>query len=953
MDYSDPVQSLSSKLRNNSQFSVFHLNIRSFNRNADELLLFLSQLSIKPSVIVLSETWFTVDSVTELACYRGHHVTRTLRRGGGISIYIRSDFSWKPCNRLCYVGNCMELCSVRVSLPRSDLTVLGIYRPPDRDVRLFTEELGEVLSQFRSSDRVLIVGDVNIDVLAPVGVENNFMDVCSANSFLPLINEITHVSRFSSSCIDHMWYNCFDVVSSGVIKLDITDHFAIFAVFASGSDNAEFISRKFRDHSSNSLQMCNDQVQYFADNFRISNENNLDARMSEFIREFYRIYNRCCPVRTKRVSFNRLLKPWFNADLMRCINRKHSLFREYKQGLISFHAYNTFKNITTSLIRRTKFKYYITKFNSMKGNSAGTWKLFNSLSGRQKSKTEVSQLHYRDQTVTDPQSIADAFNDFFSSIGRNLDQNIPVVPESPLDYMENPVPNSFFMQPASPDEVCSLIQELPMKSCDLKSVPTFIYKHCKTYISPIISDLFNSSIAIGEFPDCLKIARVVPVYKKGDNNSVNNYRPISILTVLSKIFEKLMLRRFMCFIRDNNILCDNQFGFRSKSCTTDAILEFLDYTFNSLSNNNALLSVFLDFSKAFDTVNHDILLDKLFHVGVRGVAHRWFDTYLRARKQYVTVSGSASELSDINIGVPQGSVLGPVLFLVYINDMRKCSRLLRYVHFADDTTAFHSHNDVQRLTSDVNADLVSLCTWLKCNRLSLNIEKTVFMMFADKKIFIPPVVTIAGVGIRQVREAKFLGVTLDQNLSFSSHVGMVCKQVARSVGVLNRLSLMLPPHAKANIYYSLIYSKVSYGVVAWGSGIVSCIRRLESLVLRAQGVVRRRPYMCRDDPDVDMLTFPSIYRYFVALKTFKTLREGSQAHFLDLYRNLLPVHSYSTRFNDNLNFNTPFYSKVKCNRTFLYQSVVFWNTLPDNIKLCNNLSAFKKVMKTWLLTNQR
>jgi len=943
---------LASELKDDSQLSVFHLNIRSFNRNSDELSAFLSQLPTKPSIIVLSETWFSVDTVTDLSGYEGHHVMRSLRRGGGVSVFIRSDITWKPCDGLCYIGDYMEICTVRVSLPRSNLSILGIYRPPDRDARLFAEEIGEILSRFRLGDRVLIVGDINIDLLNPNGVENDFIDICNSNSFLPLINDVTHVTRFSSSCIDHMWYNYFDVISSGAIELDITDHFAIFVVFDSVTDNREFTTKQFRDHGPDSLRMCGDQVRFLGENFCVSNGDDVDAGISGFVGEFYKVYDRCCPVRTKRLSVNRLQKPWFTTELIRCINRKHSLFREYKMGLTSFVMYNKFKNMTTSLIRRAKSKYYVSKFKSLKGDSGGTWKLFNSISGKKNTNRAVDQLFYHNQTITDSQSIADAFNNFFSSIGSDLDRNIPIVPKSPLDYMGDSALASFFVQPASPGEVSRLIMGLPVKSCGLKSVPTFIYKHCSAYISSVISDLFNISVAVGEFPECLKTARIVPIHKAGDRSSVNNYRPISILTTLSKIFEKLMLKRFLCFVKENNILNSNQFGFRSKSCTSDAILEFLDFTFESLSSSNALLSVFLDFSKAFDTVNHDILLSKLFHLGVRGVAHRWFESYLRARKQYVVVGSSASAMSEINIGVPQGSVLGPVLFLIYINDMRECSTNLRYVHFADDTTAFHSHSDLQQLTSDVNADLGSLCTWLRCNRLSLNVNKTVYMMFTNRKMLVPPVITIAGTGIQQVEKSKFLGVTLDNKLTFAPHVDIICKQVAKSIGMLNRLAPLLPPSTKTNIYYSLIYSKVSYGVVAWGSGILSHVRRLENLILKAQGIIRHGNHMYHDNPTVGLLTFSSIYKYFVALKTFKTLKGGNHAHFVNSFDSLLPVHSHSTRFSSNFNFNTPFYLKAKCNRSFLYQAVLIWNSLPERMKQCNDLLAFKKVLKTWLLAGQ-
>jgi len=945
--------SMAHYLRDPSKISVFHLNIRSFNRNSDELSIYLSQFPAKPSIIVLSETWFSDGSVSELDGYRGHHVYRRDRRGGGVSVFMRVDIVCSAVDRFSYIDNNMEICTVNVGACGRNLTVIGIYRPPDRDIQLFTAELNAILSGFEQRNSVVVVGDINIDLLGPDIVGNDFIDMCTANSFLPLITDATHISRYGSSCIDHIWYNQLDVTYSGVDRVDISDHFAVYAVFTSSSNQQEFVTKQFRDHGDVSLRLMREQVRLFADRYRVSDMDNVNVKSAEFVDGLYKIYNEYCPIRSKCVSLNRMQKPWISARLMRCVNRKHALFREYRMGLISFHSYNTFKNITTSLIRKAKSEYYVSKFDLLRGDAKATWNLLGSLSNRRSKGHRVTQLSYRGQTVSDPQSIANSFNDFFSNIGQDLDREIPDVPISPLDYMGNPSPSSFFIRPASVAEVVNLINKLPNKTSNIYSVPTFIWKFCNDLISPIICTLFNSSINAGIFPECLKIARVVPVFKAGNKLSVNNYRPISVLPTLSKIFEKLMFNRLSTFVNNNNIINSNQFGFRLNSCTSDAVLEFLDHTFNSLSNNQALLSVFLDFSKAFDTVNHNILLGKLSRLGIRGVASDWFSSYLRNRQQYVVIGDSSSAVAEVNIGVPQGSVLGPILFLIYINDMSNCSPRLKYVHFADDTTAFHSADNVEQLMLEVNGDLDMLFTWLQCNRLSLNISKTVYMLFTDKNILRPPDIKIAGSSINRVAESKFLGITIDSRLTFTTHISSVCRHVSKSIGLMNRLSALLPSHTKTNIYYSLIYSRVNYGIVAWGAGSINSTRKLANLLLKAHRIVNYQSYPHSTDGPVELLTFGSVYQYFTAMKLYKTLRLDYHPHFSDLYRRLLPTHDYRTRFNNELHFNIPFYSKIKCNRSFLYQSISTWNSLPDDIKRCSTLLSFKSQLRDWLLSNQR
>ena len=239
--------------------------------------------------------------------------------------------------------------------------------------------------------------------------------------------------------------------------------------------------------------------------------------------------------------------------------------------------------------------------------------------------------------------------------------------------------------------------------------------------------MFNLSVRLGLFPDCLKVARIIPLFKSGNRKNKNNYRPISTLPVLSKFFEKLAHARFASFVDDCNIIADHQFGFQPNVGTSSAILEYLQHAYNSFECSNIMLSVFIDFSKAFDTVNHSILLRKLYHLGFRGAGYDWLESYLADRVQYVDVGGTCSQRRNVAVGVPQGSTLGPLLFLLYVNDMHYSVTGLSMVSFADDTSVYIAGDNAVDLQDTVNDALCGLNDWVLANRMSLNTAKTTYM----------------------------------------------------------------------------------------------------------------------------------------------------------------------------------------------------------------------------------
>ena len=436
--------------------------------------------------------------------------------------------------------------------------------------------------------------------------------------------------------------------------------------------------------------------------------------------------------------------------------------------------YNRYRNFVTNQIRSAKNKYYIELFEKSRKDAKKSWKIINSLLNKNSnSENKIAKLEVDGATLSDGREIAGAFNSFFSTIGEKIANSIPNSHVSHLDFMPNlSVRNSFFFQPILYTDVKNSISRLKNKSCDLNTIPNRVFKYLKELISPILAEIFNKSISNGIFPDCLKIAKVIPVFKTGQKESLNNYRPISILPTMSKIFERIIHTQLSNYFESLKLFSSCQYGFRRLRSTTQAILDNLNYIQEKVDSNIPIISLFLDFKKAFDSVSHNILLSKLSLYGIRGIAHKWFETYLENRKQFTIVNGEKSDLSCLKFGVPQGSILSPLLFLIFINDFPNASPFFKFILFADDSTLtcnsdnFPSQNPI----GFINNELEKVQLWLNSNKIKLNIEKSTYLIFSYQKNYSFPAVTINQSILPISNHTKFLGLFIDGNLRYSYHL---------------------------------------------------------------------------------------------------------------------------------------------------------------------------------------
>ena len=440
---------------------------------------------------------------------------------------------------------------------------------------------------------------------------------------------------------------------------------------------------------------------------------NPNTAYESFFDIFFKTYDKYFPKVRIKIKTKTIQNPWITKGITKSSKKKQKLYKRFlkKRTPQNEQKYKNYKNLFETIKKKAKKIYYSNKMKDIIGKS------------KIKSTNLPRKLTINKVDVYGKPEIADAVNDFLTNIGQKLASQIPKLSKTFETYM-NKVNVIMDSKPLSINELKDAFFSLKInKSSGVDDVSFNIIKKCFGVLCEPLTYLFQLSLEKGVFPDDLKIVKVTPIYKAGDNSDISNYRPISVLPCFSKILERLMYNRLYKYLKEN-ILYEKQFGFQCGHSTNDAIVQLVDKIFDSFEKEQFTLGVFIDLSKAFDTVDHSILLKKLKFYGITDKNLAWFESYLSNRKQYIEIGeNSKTDLKYVTCGVPQESILGPLLFLVYVNDLPNASRLLDPIMFADDTNLFFNHKDIKHLFTVVNNKLVNIKDWFTANKLSLNVEK--------------------------------------------------------------------------------------------------------------------------------------------------------------------------------------------------------------------------------------
>ena len=970
---------------------ILNLNIQYLHSKFDKLRYFLEMLAsegIKIDAISLQEV-STIQNASSLTIPGYHpliYKCRSKSKGGGVGFFVNESLKFRVKDDLSpFYERIFESLTIELFFDNSKYFLSSVYRPPGNHPTLNDSELfnsfmtsfeAHVVSLANHNSFILTDSNINLLAIDQSKHSQDFLDFMLSHGFLNLITKATRFSKNSFSLIDQIFTNLKNPPPhSGVILNDISDHLVTFTCLnLKKKINSTPKFKEYRVFSDTCISRFKNDLSNI-DWTNVIDKNDANEAFNNFMDTWSFLFDLYFPL--KYVKFNKNYhkkNDFMTAGLLISRLNKLSLYKKFikSQDSADANRYKLYRNLYNSTIRAAKKLHFDQKFESNKSDPKKTWGTLNEALNRPNAKSNIiNEIVVNDESFFDSNIIANKFNSFFTEVASNVAANIPCTSVKPEDYL-NETDLLFELGSVTPDEILDICKHIQGKSSlDIDGVNSKLLKKVIGEVAIPLAHIFTLSFKTGIFPDRLKVARTCPVHKSGDKDNMNHYRPISCLPSISKFIEKIVFKKLYSYLSVNKFLHENQFGFQPGKSTVHPLLKIIDFISGALNDNEIAVAVFIDLRKAFDVIDHKILLSKLSKYGIKNTNLDWFASYLRNRKQFVMVNGSLSDFwSEFNISVAQGSILGPLLFLIFINDIFKVNSLINFL-FADDTTGLAKGSDIHSIGTFVNNELQKLGVWLKANKLAINTDKTKVMIFHSKNKTIPhfdfkfnnndiggldpsliyPIERIHNNS--KVPAFKLLGVFLDENLTFNYHFCQIRNKISKSLYSLNQAKHFLSAKALKMIYYALIHPHFLYCLPVICSTTQSNIDKLFIMQKKSLRIISQAKYNAHTLPLFffhKILPFPDLIIFQNLLFMHSVDKEYIKVKFSDIFVKSSEILTHNYPLRNASDYHVPRVKSEYMKRFPLYNLPKTWNSLEPGFRDVNSKTLFKYNIKSHLLS---
>lgn len=929
--------------RPHTSLKLWYFNARSLSNKTEEFQHILNEIKSTSGcqipIIAITEHW--IDENTEKHYQFENYSTiitaRKNRKGGGSAIFVHHALQYETIYQ--HDDDENSITSILLKTACEKIVITCIYRPPDTNVakhHQFLQFLQRHLDTMQN-EKVYIIGDFNINVRENNNIVQNYLSTMQMYG-LYICDTSTITRPISNTCLDHLHTNeIHKQIILQYVQYDRLDHLMIFV------EILDTVPLAIHQTSILSKTINHEKINQYLK----SNGLNCKINYDDYIKTVNKLLYDNTQLKQKKKRQN-LKKPWIDEHLTKLIKHKNYWFVKYKSDILNDQLkteLHYWRNQVTYWRRKKRKDYFGKRFEDSLNNSKQTWKCVNEVIYNGKKTTHQTTIYDSSDDFTSKIESLNNLNIYFAEIGEKLTSNFKktVFYETPLN-LNTP----FKFKKVTTGELSSTIQSLNNTSATgYDNIPTSMIKANSEFLNYTIKELINTSLITGIVPKDLKISKIIPIYKSGNKKDTSNYRPISILPNLDKILSKIINSQLMDYLIKHDLIHIRQYGFRLKSDPPTALFDIVSCIQKHRDNNEIVILVFIDLKKAFDTVKRDILVNKLWHIGVRGTEYNWFKSYLTDRTQYMEIDGVRTNLQTVEEGVPQGGNLASTLFLVFINNLANLDLIATPYLYADDIALVYNGISIDRLQDDIQRDMNLIEKWMDINRLTLNTSKTKYMTITSKnnlKLNISYKNTL----IEKVQTFKYLGVHFDNKLSWSTHLNFLIKKLSMIAGLFKKIGKVCPKRTLNSIYYALFNSHLIYGILVWSCASKSKINKIKIIqnrAIRNLFNIKKRESTKQMYKTLNIFPVNAIIKYTQSIHVHNILHSHIHSNSQTLL--LKCNHTYNTRRPNHLVLGRNKTTRMGLN-SVIYRSIKTYNQLPEEFKDLSK-SKFKITVRKHVL----